>query len=90
MVGTNKVTPFQPCLFVPDDIRGPPDVILRGSNMDILHRSGRTIEYSVATDFVVQMDPIDWVDKYFFFHIKSRYTAIGIYKPEKIHKCFFL
>ena len=29
--------------------------------MDILHRSGRIIENRVATDFTVQMDPIDWV-----------------------------
>ena len=31
--------------------------------MDILHRSGRIIENRVATDFTVQMDPIDWVRK---------------------------
>ena len=48
-------------VFISDDIRGPPDVILRGANMDILHRSGRIIENRVATDFTVQMDPIDWV-----------------------------
>ena len=48
------------CL-ISDDIRGPPDVILRGANMDILHRSGRIIENRVATDFTVQMDPFDWV-----------------------------
>ena len=39
--------------------------------MDILHRSGRTIEYSVSTDFVVQMDPIDWVDKFFLYYNTS-------------------
>ena len=49
------------CDILPDDIRGPPDMILRGADETILHRSGRIVENLVQTDFSVQVDPIDWV-----------------------------
>ena len=36
-------------------------MILLGAGLTALHRSGRTIEPNVETDFSVQIDPFDWV-----------------------------
>ena len=58
--------------------------------MDILHRSGRTIEYSVSTDFVVQMDPIDWVDKFFlYYNTFVQLSEIGTNKFVETYKSIF-
>ena len=58
--------------------------------MDILHRSGRTIEYSVSTDFVVQMDPIDWVDKFFLYYntsVQLLSVQINSWKNMNLYSC---